>query len=336
MKSLLVRGTLGAGVSVQFEVVDAEKLLPCRFANFVWFSQEDLIVALRSRVPLFSGEAAPGRSQLEQIRSALEAILKERGIGGHVTFEMEGNAAGKGGRVVFAVEGIPIFVREVELPGANAINRETLARLTGAVVGGNYDPALIGTFLVANLKLEYGDRGYLKATLEAPTAELIKHDGPETWVKLILPVKEGPQYRLAAIHWTGNNVFTEPDLAKRFGLKPGDIANQGLFEKGEATVQRLYATRGYARARLEALPTFDDDQHTVGYEMRIEQGSLYRMGRLTITGLDAPTTARLENVCRLAPGQVYDRDYWACFHLTTGKRGLRSKRILTTQRKRLM
>src|SRR5437016_2262679 len=159
---------LGPGIAAEFEVVDAEKLLPCRFANFVWFTQDELIQALRSRVLLFNGQAAPGGNQAEEIRAALEALLKERGIGGHVTFEATGVRDGKPTGLSFMVEGAPIIVRDVELPGMTQIDRDTVGRLTGAVVGGAYDPTLVNTFFVANLKLEYGDRGYLKAVIGAP------------------------------------------------------------------------------------------------------------------------------------------------------------------------
>lgn len=297
------------GVSVEYQVQDVEKLVACRFGNFVWFTDEELLAALRSRVALFSGQAAPGGNQIEEIRKALEALLKERGIGGQVTAGLAGN----GGPVEFSVEGAPIIVHEVALPGVTQIDQETLHRLTGAVVGGNYERALILPFLFANLKLEYDDRGYLKAKFGAMKTDLIKHDGPETWVSLTLPVEEGPQYRIAAIHWAGTTLFPEDELTRRFGLKPGDIANQGLLLKGTMMAEGLFGTRGYARAHIQPMPTFNEDQHAVSYELRVNEGSIYRMGKLTIAGLDAPTTARVEGACLLELGQVYDRSYWMSY-----------------------
>jgi len=308
---------LGPGVAVEFKVVDAERLLPCRFANFVWFTQDELIVALRSRVSLFNGQAAPGGNQAEGIRAALEALLKERGISGHVTFEATGVRDGKPTELAFMVEGGPIIVREVELSGMTQIDRETLGRMTGAVVGGTYDPGLVNTFFVANLKLEYGDKGYLKTLIGPPSTELIKHEGPETWVRLTIPVKEGPQYHWGEIQWTGNKALTETDLVKQLGLKPGDVANQGLLEKGLLAVANLYAGRGYAREQTKQLPTFNDDQRTVSYELRVDEGAVYRMGKLTITGPDESTAARLEEASHLKPGQLYDRSYWPAYLRST-------------------
>ncbi len=303
----------GDGVAARFEVVDAENLWPCRFSNFVWFSQEELLAALRARVPLFAGQVPPRGSQLENVRAALEAILKERGVPGHVTSALEESPAAGRGRAVFTVEGVLVVVHEIELPGVTQIDRETLGRLSGAVVGEKYDQGVVGTFYNSNLKFEYGNRGYLRAAVEPPSIGLVKHEGPETWVRVTFRVSEGAQYHIGAIHWTGNSGFTEAELSSPFGLKPGDVANEGLVEKGLALVRMLYAKRGYARARLQPTPTFNDERHEVNYLIRVEEGSIYRMGKLTIAGLDAATTVRLEDACHLTPGQVYDGSYWMTY-----------------------
>src|ERR1700691_3072250 len=45
-----------AGTRLEFQVTDAEKFVPARFADFVWFTDDELLSQLHRRIPLFSGE----------------------------------------------------------------------------------------------------------------------------------------------------------------------------------------------------------------------------------------------------------------------------------------
>ena len=54
-----------AGCNLDMEVAENDKLVPITFDNFVWFSDDELIDLLRSRLPLFEGRvpgAQPCRS----------------------------------------------------------------------------------------------------------------------------------------------------------------------------------------------------------------------------------------------------------------------------------
>ena len=45
-----------AGTKVTFQVTDADKFVPAHFADFVWFSDQELLQRIHERVPLFRGE----------------------------------------------------------------------------------------------------------------------------------------------------------------------------------------------------------------------------------------------------------------------------------------
>ena len=71
------------GADLELQVRESPKLVPVRFDNFVWFSDEELLSWLRSRVPLFDGKLPLNGSLDDQVADALNSILAEHKILGH-------------------------------------------------------------------------------------------------------------------------------------------------------------------------------------------------------------------------------------------------------------
>jgi len=53
----------------------------------------------------------------------------------------------------------------------------------------------------------------------------------------------------------------------------------------------------------------DDSARSVSYRFRVEEGAQYRMGELSITGLDEVATNNLRGRWRLLSREVYDEGY---------------------------
>ena len=75
-----------AGTKLEFQVTDADKFVPAHFADFVWFTDEELLQKLHDRVPLFNGELPINGRLPDQVSDVLQALLVENGIPGHVEY----------------------------------------------------------------------------------------------------------------------------------------------------------------------------------------------------------------------------------------------------------
>src|SRR5271155_4161036 len=76
----------GTGVKLELLLTDADKdkLVPARFENFVWFTDNELRSELRTRVPLFK-ELLPLNGNLtNHVTEALRAVLAEKQYPGRV------------------------------------------------------------------------------------------------------------------------------------------------------------------------------------------------------------------------------------------------------------
>src|SRR5213075_1634747 len=74
-----------------------------------------------------------------------------------------------------------------------------------------------------------------------------------------------------------------------------------------------YERRGYMKAEVNALPSFDDVGGTVSYQIAILEGPQYKMGKLEVEGLAKNSAEKLRNAWKLREGEPYDRSYIADF-----------------------
>src|SRR5271168_4033696 len=75
-----------AGTKLEFQVTDADKFVPARFADFVWFTDEELFRKVHEHVPLFKGELPTNGRLPDQVSDVLQALLVENGIPGIVQY----------------------------------------------------------------------------------------------------------------------------------------------------------------------------------------------------------------------------------------------------------
>ncbi len=63
------------GTKLDLQVQDAERFVPARFDNLVWFSDQELLDQLHAQVPLFQGQLPVAGDLADQVSNALQALL---------------------------------------------------------------------------------------------------------------------------------------------------------------------------------------------------------------------------------------------------------------------
>jgi hypothetical protein len=82
-----IKGTTDKAV-LTFTVSEQKWTMPVAFDNFVWFTDEELREAIKRRVPAFDGTAPERGNVTEQIKQALQDLLRERKIEGTVEYDL--------------------------------------------------------------------------------------------------------------------------------------------------------------------------------------------------------------------------------------------------------
>src|SRR5712675_525416 len=69
-----------SGTKLEFQVTDADKFVPARFTDFVWFTDEELRRKVHEHIPLFSGELPTTGHLSDEVSDVLQAVLVENSI----------------------------------------------------------------------------------------------------------------------------------------------------------------------------------------------------------------------------------------------------------------
>jgi outer membrane translocation and assembly module TamA len=206
----------------------------------------------------------------------------------------------------------------VKFQGVSQLDVAGLDAATKPLVGTDYQQSFVSDFARLNLGPIYAQQGFLRVEFGTPVAKLIKDDPLQHSVTITIPVREGLQYRLAGLQFTGNSVISSTDLMKNIHLLPGKPANGVQLQLDLGNIHDLYGTRGYLTARVMPHPSFTDDQKTVIYDLQVHEGDLYRMGKFEIVGLDPAHAEAFKMKCKLAEGDPYDTSYWKTFLAQAG------------------
>ena len=306
-----------AGTKLSFQVTDADKFVPAHFADFVWFSDEELRRKVHERVPLFDGELPATGRLPDQVSDILQALLVENGVPGHVEYLKTPNPAGQLASVDYGVANVTIRIRNVEFTGASGSELPQLQAAAEKLSGRDYYRALLVGFDEHSVLPVYRERGYLKASCipQQPTvakdaaAETVNDKQAVTLLDITIAITPGVRYKLAAWNWSGNKNIPTESLQPLLHAKMGQPANTVQLEGDLRGVQQLYGSRGYVTATIKADAVFDDDAGTVSYHLVVTEGPVYHMGELEFRGIDNNLTAKLRAAWKIRPGDVYDSTY---------------------------
>src|SRR4030088_2268813 len=108
-----------AGTKLELQVTDAEKFLPARFEDFVWFTDEELRQKVKERIPLFSGDLPVAGRLPDEVSDVLQALLVEKGVPGHVNYLRYAHEGGPIESINYSVSDVSIRIRKVEFTGSS-------------------------------------------------------------------------------------------------------------------------------------------------------------------------------------------------------------------------
>jgi outer membrane protein insertion porin family len=299
-------------ITVTFTVEENTVRLPVVFDNFIWFTDDELIAAVRHEVPGYDGTAPESGETVEGIKRALMSLLRKKQIAGSVDFSPSANAALKVENLRFTYTGDALNVCSLGFPGAAEIEESVLQRQARLLVGKEYSRAYTLGVARESLMPLYRKRGMLKAVFPAAQGRPLpaSEQCPNGGVAVTVAVEEGFIYHLSTIDWAGNSVLEAPELNHAFDMHTGDLADGPKLDAAFDAVRKAYGKKGYVLAVLKPELEFDDEHKTVGYRTAVVEGDQFLMGTLTINGLPPAETERLKAAWRLHAGDVFDATYW--------------------------
>jgi outer membrane protein assembly factor BamA len=289
----------------------------CQFDNFVWFSDKEIVDAVKRDIPDFDGSILVSDFVGEEVRKSLARLLQEKKIAGEISYEMDENLS-----YVFRVKGANLPICDFQFPGAKDELKKPLLEVLQQLFKTQYSKSEVGAYVKYALIPVYNQHGYLKAAIQQPQSSLSASGACANAVVVTFRVEEGLQYRWSDPDWSRNQAYSAQELNVALVLKQGDVADLTKIEKGWGEARRVFGKKGYLKVRFKPEPVFDDTRQMVTYQVAVTEGPQYRMGQVTITGLPEDEAGRVKAVWGLKAGDVFDTSYFVVFHNKIAREGL--------------
>ena len=225
-------------------------------------------------------------------------------------------------------------LRKVEIQGLQRLSADQVLATSGLKVGDLIDRSMIDAAAARLMR---------SGSFQSVDYRVRNADGDTT---VIFQVVEKPApspvsavETLGQVIWSGNAALSDEELTAAFGLRAGDPAPKAKIDEALGHVRQAYARRGYVNAQITNV-TRNLDGRRANYEFAIREGQQYRMGVLTITGLNGIETRSLRGRWTLAADAVFDDSYLEQFRTTVlrpfvasraQRTGIRSKFEINTK-----
>ncbi len=216
-----------------------------------------------------------------------------------VAYSAQTSTLGSGVDAVYdVVEGDTVRIESVYFEGATEFTQKELrwmVKKTGEhwllsflLKNDRFSPSgfELDHFLISN---EYQRLGYLDIQIGDPVVEVYQVDQP--WPRgetrrlyVTIPIEEGPQYRLRAILFEGNERFSDEQLTTLVPIFPGDLVDvEGVIDAKDA-MESIYSNVGYFQILVSPFPDQDADTGLADIIFTVNENSLYRIRRIEFEG----------------------------------------------------
>jgi outer membrane protein insertion porin family len=296
------------GLYLTFKLAEAPRI-PAYFDNIPWFADSELTDAIRKVLPFYDGTLPEGGATVDQVSSILMDLIAARGTRTMVEHLVIANPLGEGSVQEFRIADVVLQISKVEFGDPKLASSKVLQQHLGEIQGKAYSRMTVDLFLAEQVKPIYLQQGFLRAKLGPLEIRLSGNPNQRLpdQIPVFVPITPGIAYKFKGAQWSGNALLSVFTLNQLLGLKPGEIANGMAIQAGLDRIQESYGQRGYLDTKVESEADFDDQAQTVWYRINIQEGRLYKFGKLVLTGMSPTGEKRLRAAWPILSGDVFDK-----------------------------
>jgi outer membrane protein insertion porin family len=212
-------------------------------------------------------------------------------------------------RVVFRiVEGKKMYIDRIVIEGNEAIPAK---KIKGALLTQERIFFILPFSKVSRKVFEedaervinlYADNGYIQARVES---QEIVPDFQRNKLTLRMRVVEGPQFRVGAVSFRGNEILTNEQIQPLILLKEGDVFNRSLLRNTVRNIADRYSEIGRARAEVTPATETDTRALRVNVTITIREGPEVYVERINIRGNTKSSEKVLRRELRVVEGELF-------------------------------
>lgn len=288
------------GYALTFEVAEVDQVFPVQFEE-IPAAEAQLLEALAKEDPLFTNPV-PGT---ETVIRRLEGILNRRfpskpPIVGRILADNPDEPV-----LLFRPNSPRPTVASVKFTGNQAFTAAELQnRIAAVAIGTLFTEERFRELLMNQIRPLYETKGLLRASFPGISAS--PSEGTEG-LDVEVAVVEGPEYTLSKVLLSGAPGATE--LLKLAAFKEGEVFRIHEITGGLERLRAALRSQGFMKVTTEASRTYDDGRKSVEMTVLVKPGTRYKMGKLTIQGLDITTEPEIRKLWALEEGDWFREGY---------------------------
>lgn len=186
-------------------------------------------------------------------------------------------------------EGHKVKIKEIKFEGNRAISSRKIKKVMSTserkiysfITGSGFYKKYEMLQDLEKIKDLYHDNGYLKVSVGEPKIEFSKD---KKWMTIIIPISEGPQFKVSSVSLTGYEKSEEKEIKDLVKLQVGQVFSKSRMRKDIESITSYYSDRGYALASVNPDVLPNEEKQTVEVVYNIKKGDKYSIGRINISG----------------------------------------------------
>ena len=151
------------------------------------------------------------------------------------------------------------------------------------------------------IKLIYMENGYMEAQVEEPQ---VAFSPAKDGIYISFSIREGEQFKVGNIDFSGDLIFSKLDLKNRLSLKKGDIFVYSNFQKDVLSLQHKYGDEGYAFSNV--IPRFASIDGEIHILFQIEKGDKVSVNQINIVGNNKTRDKVIRREVKVSEGGLYN------------------------------
>ena len=240
-----------------------------------------------------------------QISKDIEQIYD---LGQFKDIRVETRQGSKGLEVVFIVEEIP-SIGDVLLYGNVEVGDSDIHEILGFKRGEAFQDHITKE-AKEKIKLLYHEKGFFLAEVDVVSKKSVRN-----LMNIHIRIREGEKIEIKNIRFSGNKKFSADDLRDQMEtnaetwiswLDESGIYKKDILKLDVFRLEAYYQDHGYLRARVQE-PNINIDQKNkeINISISIEEGSRYRVGKITSKPDDTVSADDILKVLQMKSGDVY-------------------------------
>src|SRR6266478_60461 len=296
------------GLLVTFHVEEAPRI-PAYFDNLPWFADSELNDAIRAKLAFYAGALPEAGAVVDVAADAVGQFLIAHGLQAAVEHQVAPNPIGDGSVQLFRITAEALHIAGVEFSDPALNSSPPVRQQLPDLLGKPYSRIAIDMFLTEQIRPAFLQKGFLRAKLGPPEVRLTGNPNqklPEQ-IPVYVPVNPGAVYHWKGVEWSGNNVLSSITLTNTVALKSGDVADGMAIQAAWERIREEYGRRGYIQTKIDLAATYDDQAHTIAYNVRVDEAKLFRMRSMLITGLSPTAEKYLREAWPIPQNELFDK-----------------------------